>query len=175
MKAQKLSLLYTTATGIIMRYAEKEGNILFPGLIYDEWLTECATLKELLSHKTNGISMGNSIPAKTMSLLSHAVGFDIIDEHLYEQNIVGGSLTYFEKNVGTELGVILKKPEGYVGGLVTEATLDQTLVKQCREAKATIKSFIDKKITFRPGYPYVELSFKKNNKEKGQSSRKQES
>jgi len=176
LKSGQMSYAMAKVIHDIVRFAGESDASLFPGLFHDQWLLKSPTLTEMLRTKPNGMGLNNFIPLRTLKLIADKLGFEVVSSKFYDIcRFPLGNGTSCRDNVpeaddGDYVGLILKKPEGYTGKIITMENLDPDFVDACRTAEAKMKHFIETKLKFVKGYPFIEL--KKTVKKKVQNTTK---
>ncbi|HUX80167.1 MAG TPA: class I SAM-dependent methyltransferase [Alphaproteobacteria bacterium] len=157
-RRRQMSDIYIKTCFGVMDSAQQDSSLLFPGLINDEWLLKTPVLQHILQVKPNGLGLNNFIPGRTLERIADTLGFEVVSQQFYspEMDARTGIISMNEDNKGAHIGIILKKPKGYTGGPVAMETLDPTFVESCLTAKDKMKTFIDTKLDFPAGYPFVE-------------------
>jgi hypothetical protein len=134
-------------------------EILFPGLILDEWLLKRSeVLTHILEQKPNKSTQQNFINFQIIELLARAIGFSSISREFYELVMQEDKIAFkrvHEENHSVAL-VLTKDPE--ITAHKSKNDLDSQLVDSCVNATQLMKDFIygDGNLIFIAPYPYVQ-------------------
>lgn len=147
--------VYSYCVNAVMNTAKEDPNILFPGLIHDDWIDRSEIMHQVFKTKPNGKHLCNSIPLESLQKVSAAVGFATQESIPYSLMIHNNHMSFehFAEGDQDYAGSIFVKPENYAGGLLTRAQLNPEFVRLCDESFERMRDFVATRIQFESGLP----------------------